>query len=297
MDVAELRAFLAVAEKGGFRAAAQTLFTSQPSVSRSIARLESELGVPLFERDRSGTTLTAHGQALRNGVPGILSAVDRVRAETIGQQTTTLRLGAASTAAATFLAPFLSTWIPRHPELRIVMLHDGAIALRTRLENDECDAAIIAAPIPRSLLHHHLGTVHLVAAIPPSHRLAETEDPLAVSELHREQILVNGATFLTTQLLTAACQLAGAEPEIVYQCDVAQTLAALAEAGLGIAIMGDNELRGPQLVRRLLHSGDGSVLSFDLHVAWRRDAQLAPGALRFLADLGASPRAPATTRD
>lgn len=289
MDSTDLRAFLAVVETGGFRSAAKALFSSQPSVSRAVTRLENELGVALLTRGRSGSELTAHGEALRNGAPGILAKMERVRVETVGREPTTLRLGVAPAAAGSFLARFLSTWIPQHHELRIVMLHGGAAGLRTKLENDECDAAIISAPVPRSFEHHPLATIRLVACIPPGHRLAGSTEPLAVTELHREAILVNGNSFLTTQLLAAACQLVGSDPDIVYQCEVDQTLAALVEAGLGIAIVGDNvDLRGFNLPRRLLHNGDGSVLSFDLHVAWRKDADLAPAAIHFLTALSSS---------
>lgn len=289
MDLDDIRVFMAVVEAGGFRSAAKALFTSQPSVSRAVGRLEAQLGVSLFERGRAGTQLTRHGEALRSGAPGILARVERVRAETVGREPATLRLGAAPAAAGSFLARFLSTWIPQHPELRIVMLHGGAAELRTRLENDECDAAIVSMPVPRTFIHHKLTTVSLVACIPPAHRFAASTEPLSVTELDGEPVLVNGRAFLSTQLLEAACQVVGAAPDTVYQCEVDHTLAALALAGLGIAVIGDNvDLHGLELPRRMLHNGDGNPLSFDLHIAWRRDEELPPAAKEFLEGLVAA---------
>jgi LysR family hydrogen peroxide-inducible transcriptional activator len=61
------------------------------------------------------------------------------------------------------------------------------------------------------------------------------------------------------------------EVQVVYECSVGQTLAALAEAGLGIAIFGDSvDLRGFDQVRRPIAGTDGRALSFDLHAAWLR---------------------------
>ncbi len=289
MELDDLRVFLAVTDTGGFRSAAKATFTSQPSVSRAITRLETEFGVPLFIRGRSGSELTEQGRSLRDGVPGILAKVERVRAETVGGDPSTLRLGAAPAAAGSFLARFLSTWIPQHPELRIVMMHGGAAELRTRLENDECDAAIVSMPVPRTFVHHKLATVNLVACIPPAHPLAASSDALSVAELDGQAVLVNGRTFLSTQLFEAACQMVGAAPVTVYQCEVDHTLAALAKAGLGVAIIGDNvDLHGLELPRRLVHNGDGALLSFDLHIAWRRDAELPEPALAFLTALVAT---------
>ncbi|MDQ1701821.1 MAG: hypothetical protein QOF57_1073 [Frankiaceae bacterium] len=286
MDTFDLTAFLAVAEQGGFRSAAALLYTSQPALSRTIARLEADLGVPLFNRGRGGTSLTPHGETLLVGARRLLATAEQVRAQTVGTAPEVLRLGTAATAAGSFLASFLSTWIVAHPEMRIAMLHDGAARLRSRLENDECDAAIVAAPVPDMFDHRPITTVRVQAYLPPGHRLANSTEPLAVHDLHGEAILVNGRPYLSTELLMAACRLAGAEPLVIYECGVGQTLAALAEAGLGIAIFGDSvDLRGFDLPRRYVESGDGTILSFDLHIAWRRGADLSPLALQFFEEL------------
>ena len=61
--------------------------------------------------------------------------------------------------------------------------------------------------------------------------------------------------------------------KIVYECSVGQTLAAMAEAGLGVAIFGDTvDLRAFTLSRRELTDVSGNPLTFDLYVAWLRDA-------------------------
>lgn len=63
MTVQQIRCFLAVAQENSFSRAAQTLFVSQPAVSRQVTQLERELGVTLFERTSQGILLTEAGQA------------------------------------------------------------------------------------------------------------------------------------------------------------------------------------------------------------------------------------------
>ena len=84
MDLADVEAFAAVVQFGGFRAAAQATFTSQSTLSRQVKHLEEELGVPLLVRGPFGIKVTAHGAGLdelRHHVDGLLIRVplDRTR--------------------------------------------------------------------------------------------------------------------------------------------------------------------------------------------------------------------------
>jgi LysR family hydrogen peroxide-inducible transcriptional activator len=286
VDLPELRAFLAVVDEGGFHAAARAIYVSQPAVTRMVQRLESEVGGSVFSRGPGGIKLTTRGEQLIPTARRLMALLNQARNAANPVETATLRLGTAATAAGSFLARFLSEWIPAHPELRILMLHDGAARLRSRLEEDECDAAIVAAPVPDAFDHLPITTVRVQACLPPGHPLANSTDPLSVHDLHGQRLLVNGRPFLSTELLYSACRLGGTEPDIVYECGVGQTLAALAEAGLGIAVFGDSvDLRGFDLPRRFVHDGTGMVLAFDLHVAWRRSSEFPPIVMQFFHEL------------
>lgn len=286
MELADLQAFVAIAERGGFRAAADYLRVAQPSLTRRVRRLEAELGERLLERGPWGVRMTEAGRQFLQGARRVLEAVEETRRVGRGGLRHTIRLGAAATAAGSFLARFLATWIPAHPEVRLMMLEDGARNMRVRLANRECDLGIVAAPIPPAFEHRFVTTVRVQALLPRTHPLAASTEPLLVEALHRQRVLVNGDGFLSTDLLRSACRLAGVEPEVVYHCSIGQTLAALAEAGLGIAIMGDSvDLRGFDLPRRYVCDQEGRVLAFDLHVAWLREREQPAVERQFVDDL------------
>lgn len=286
MEIQDLRCFVAVVEHGGFRAAAEALHIAQSALSRRISRLEQRLGHQLLERSRRGVQLTPHGEMLLEGARRVLASLDDIAGRVADYRGTILRLGCAGTAAGSFLAKFLAQWIPRHPHVRLMMIEDGARALRDRLVRRECDLAIVASPIPPEFQHRLVKKVSLQALFPPGHRLAKSPEPLNVRELHRQRVLLNAPTFLSHALLMAACRVAHVEPIVVYESSVGQTLAALAEAGLGIAVVGDSvDLRGFDLQRRFICDDQGRVLHFHLHVAWLRDRILPPAALDFVDDL------------
>ncbi|HEX7040045.1 MAG TPA: LysR family transcriptional regulator [Trueperaceae bacterium] len=288
MNLSGLRAFVAVVDHGGFNAAADALSVAQPSLTRKVQQLEAELGVRLLDRGPWGIRPTSAGRTLVAGAKRILETVAEVEASVSGRWTETVRLGAAATAAGSFLARRLSSWLRAHPTARLAMIEAGASQMRFVLEKGECDLGIVAGPVPPHFDHRYVTTVTVQALLPLGHRLADSEPgaPLDVTELHREVVVTNSDDFLSNQLLRSACQLARVEPDVVYQCSVGQTLAALAESGLGIAIMGDSvDLRGYDLPRRPLRGHDGNLLSFTLHVAWPRRAALSPVAMSLVETL------------
>ena len=293
MDYQDLRAFISIVEHGGFRAAAEATSTAQPWLTRQMQRLERSLGVRLLERGPSGVRLTERGESFLAGARRALAALDEARSAATGAQRETIRVGAAATAAGSFLARFLATWIPNHPETHLVMIEDGARNLRQRLERNECDLAIVAAPIPAAFGHHLVRRVTVQALLPHAHELAGSTAPLDVAALHRQRVLLNGERFLSTEIFRSACRVAGVEPEVVYECSVGQTLAALTEAGLGIAVLGDSvDLRGYDLSRRQVRGHHGEILAFDLHVAWSKDRRLPEPARRLAEDLAAHTTGP-----
>ncbi len=288
MDINDLRAFIAIAEKGGFRAAANELFVSQPALSRIITRLERELDVVLFKRGPSGAVLTPQGASLMAGARRLVALAEDLRGQARSRANATIRLGTAPTSADTYMPSFLRAWLPSHPRLRVVLLNDGAARLRRRVEDGDCDAAIVAGPMPDSLESLPLTRVNVRAHFPPGHRLAHLPGPISVHELDGERLLTNSQGYTAAELLLTACNQVGSMPDIVYENEVSQTLAALAEAGLGIAVFAHStEFRGHHLPNRIIVDGSGTPIGFVLYVAWRRGAQFDDEIVEFLQGLSA----------
>lgn len=286
MDAADLRALVAVAEFGGFRAAARELFVSQPTVTRAIQRLETDLGVALFERSQHGIALTADGRTTLRGANQVLATIDGIRSSLAGTVRRRIRLGAASTAVGSVLAPFLSTWMGDHRDIRLDVVHDGSTKLLSSLERNACDVVILASKPPPGFEFRHLIRVRVCACFPAWHPMARQHGMLEVRALMHEPVLIKGLPYRSTDLLLTAAEKAGFTPEIAYECSNGQTLALLAEAGLGVAILGDtNDLRGFDLPRRGLLDDSGSPLSFDLHVVWRSHASISTEASLFVEEL------------
>lgn len=114
-----LLVFEAAVRAGSFTAAAREFNVTQPSVSRSIAQLEADLGVALFTRGRSGLAPTAEGRllyaAVRDGFDRIEEAVRRIRATGAAKPVVTLSL--SSSFVTHWLIPRLSAFNAKFPEV------------------------------------------------------------------------------------------------------------------------------------------------------------------------------------
>jgi DNA-binding transcriptional LysR family regulator len=123
-----LRQFLVVAQEGSLTAAAQRLALTQPALSKSIARLEAELGTPLFERLPRGVSLTVYGKALlphAQRIDAECRLADRELRSLGNGLTGRLRVGAGVLFGATFVSSAIARIYKYFPSVSFT-LHSGA---------------------------------------------------------------------------------------------------------------------------------------------------------------------------
>ena len=134
--------FAAVAESGGFTAAAQALGVSQPFVSQTIARLEERLGVVLLHRSTRGHTLTPEGAVYLDGCRRAIDGVEQAEAalQTSAEQVAgLLRVSAPLAFGLDRITPILPQFLTRHPKVAVdLVLTDDSV----NLIEDRIDLAI-----------------------------------------------------------------------------------------------------------------------------------------------------------
>ncbi|CAA2107874.1 LysR substrate-binding domain-containing protein [Variovorax paradoxus] len=121
MNLHLLRLFVAVAEAGSFSRAAESLWISQPAVSKGIRELEHQLDLTLIERGTGkGFRLTEAGASLLTHARGIFAmeraALDDVRAR-VGVQRGSLTIGASTTVASYWLPPYVAGFCAAYPSV------------------------------------------------------------------------------------------------------------------------------------------------------------------------------------
>jgi len=170
MDLRQLRYFVAVAERGGFGAAASALNVAQSALSRHIKQLEHELGGTLLERGARGVSVTESGRLLLARGRWLLGAFDDIKAEVRTENrepSGTVRLGAPSSLADILYAPLAKIFVERFPRVRLEMSEGLTEALCDRLLRADLDIGIVTMPQPNDHLNFETLVIEQVFLIGP----------------------------------------------------------------------------------------------------------------------------------
>ena len=143
----QFRVFLKVAELGSITRSANALSIPQPSISRSIARIESLLGVRLIERHRGGISLTPAGQAFQAHAGEAIrhfdlaaNAATQNQAEITGE----VRLAASESFAGVAFRPLVQRFQQRFPAARIRVMISASVHIPSLIDNNVVDMGVIA---------------------------------------------------------------------------------------------------------------------------------------------------------
>ena len=149
MTIQDLRYVVAVADHGHFGRAAAACGVAQPTLSIQIKRLETELGVKLFERTTKLVSVTAAGADIVKRASQVLAEIDAIMS--VGQQTSGPLTGDFSLGVIPTLGPYVLPWLvpalkEDYPALRLVLREDLTAPLLERLGSQRLDAALVALP-------------------------------------------------------------------------------------------------------------------------------------------------------
>ena len=188
-DWALARSFLAVLDAGSLMGAARQLAAHQPTLSRHVAELEAQLGVPLFERTGRGVTPTAAALAMADAARQMQAGADqmsRVVAARSSATTGTVRLSTSQVAAAWLLPDVLAKLHEAEPGIQVELVASNQISNLLRREADI--AVRMLRPAQSSLVCRKLGEVPIVAAAHETY-LARAGTPRKAQDLLAHRLI------------------------------------------------------------------------------------------------------------
>ena len=188
LDLRKVRYFVVLAEELNYRRAAERLHVAQPVLTRQIRSLERDLTAQLFERGRSGTSLTDAGRQLLTDAQGLLADAQatRRRVARLGGTIRTFTIGFMPGLTVTEPA---RAFAASHPEVTVDVLRTDWTDQVRVLHDGRVDIGYVRMPIDLTALSSWLlFTEPQVAVVPVAHRLAG-RDRVSVHELVGERLL------------------------------------------------------------------------------------------------------------
>jgi DNA-binding transcriptional LysR family regulator len=232
----QLKTFVSVADEGGFTAASRQLGLSQPAVSRAVATLEKELGLPLFVRGRDGLTVTEAGVLALAHAREALQHMILLRTEVAalaGEITGTLRLASLPSVTGTLVVPQLRTFAERHPAVTIRLLEGSEQEVRDWLDQGAAEAGVVSLPI-KGLDSAVLGYQDMVAVVPSGHPLADRSQ-ISYEALAKEPFV--SSTGGCADVYTPVAHRIGAEFDVAFEAREISAVLEIVRARLGVSIL------------------------------------------------------------
>jgi DNA-binding transcriptional LysR family regulator len=240
MNLRDIDVFNAIMTSGGAGAAADLLDTSQPAVSRSLAKLEADLGFNLFERIRGRLVPTREGQLFHAEVRANLVGLDRLklRAAQIKEVGAgTIRVASLSALGHGLVPRAITAFSRKHPRVRISYQVRTSNVVRDLVASGSFDVGLAADEIDTSgVLHSIFTTPRAVCVMPKNHRLA-SRSVITPADIEDEGFLALAPEDTVRLAMDRIFAEHGVHPRILVETPYGVTIAILAAQGLGLGLV------------------------------------------------------------
>jgi DNA-binding transcriptional LysR family regulator len=236
-----LRVFVAVATHRGFTKAAGVLHLSQPAVSKAVQVLETEVGMPLFERGAGPLRVTHAGVTLLDRAHELF-AVERSAEEELralrGLERGVLRVGASTTIATYMLPSILGTFRALHPGVAMHVESGNTRTIARTLARRRLDVALVEGPVPDNrFVSVPWRNDELVVIAPPDHALTKHHTRVSPSRLVQHDFVYREPGSGTRDVADAVLHEHGLTPRIALTLDSTEAVKQAVAAGLGLAVV------------------------------------------------------------
>jgi LysR family hydrogen peroxide-inducible transcriptional activator len=269
MELDQLRYFLQVAARGNFTRAAEELKISQPALSRSIQRLEEELGQPVFERKTRSVSLTDAGTLLQSRAQQVLAIIEDTKAEiTDDGESGRVRIGAIPTIAPYFLPEILQRFSREHPRATLIVQENTTDVLLKSCTQGEIDLAIIALPAPAKYLEvEPLFEEELLLVLPPKHPLAK-KVKITLSDVEPFPFVLLDEAHCLSENIMSFCRQKSFQPVAVERTSQLTTVQELVSLSHGVSMIPAMARRRDESDRRVYRSLSRPRPMRTIAVAW-----------------------------
>lgn len=242
MNLDRLRIFQTVAKLGSFTGAAESLYMTQPAISKHIKALEEYYSAPLFLRTGNKVVLTPAGEKLLEFVDEILNLADRARTA-MGEITTsargTLQVGASMTVGVYFLPHILRQFRETFPDINVSVKIENSGLVVNEIAEGKLDMGLVGALVHSpKLVYLPFCSEELKLIVGIDHPWA-SDPPRTVEEIPKQLFLLRERGSGMRRVLEHRFKKHGLSLNTVMELSNTEMIIRLVETGMGVSIVSE----------------------------------------------------------
>ena len=241
MEIGYLKEFVVLAQTGNFMEAANILYSSQSALSKHVKSMESELGVPLFDRTTRKVRISKFGQLLLPYAKQITELQDQYTAilqNSLENDQEILTLGSIYGLAQYKITEVLVNFKKTRAQSTLNVMQASSKDLAEMLRQRKCELAFIRdmEDVDDEFVQISYFTDSIVAVLPITHRLA-SQKTIPLVTLKDEDFLLPLQQTMPYRLSMRACEQSGFEPRVAYNDPEMENLIDLVIKGMGVSLV------------------------------------------------------------
>ena len=240
MEIRDLRNFVKVVQAGSFTRAAEQSFVSQPSLSKSIKRLEEELDVELLERTTRFIRLTDEGKVVFEQSKKAISAMDEIQLHLNDLRhvhSGTIKIGIPPLIGTLFFPTLARAFHQKYPNVLLELHERGAKLIGQLVDEGTVNIGFVVLPTNDKLFEvRSFIEDEFVLFIHKDHPLAQKEI-VSIKELKNESFIIFSEEFTLHDVVIQACNKAGFIANIAYKSSQWDLIIELVASQLGITLL------------------------------------------------------------
>ena len=239
MELAQIQAFIAAAERGSFVRAAQSLILTQPSLSARIKALETELNTLLFYRLGRGVRVTEAGKAFLPYAQRALEALGQGRATLNALEKVasgTLQVGSARAIGTYVLPEILARFKEEHPGIDVNIRTGRSTEVLQMVMDEEVQVGLARSLRNPDVLSTRLYDEEIVLVSHPRHPFA-IQGEANIYDIAKEPLILYDRDSSYFQLIDRVCREAGVIPNVGMILDSIEATKRMIERGFGVSFL------------------------------------------------------------
>ena len=282
LELRQLEYFQMASRLKNITRAAQRLKVSQPNITVAIKKLESELGILLFDRSQKQLSLTPEGAVFLSRIETALRCIEDAVLEVNDYkqlQKGTIKIGIPPMMGAYLFPKIFSGFQHLHQGLDVMLFEEGSMSIREKLERDELDFGIvIISNVPPTLNVLPMSRSQLMVCVPVDSELAQRQTIAATDIEHADLIMMKEGSYLR-EIIQERLKRQRLAANVVLESSQIVTIMGLVAHGVGIAFLLDFICNATTEIKAIPLE---EPIYVDIGLAWKKDRYVSKAAQAFI---------------